>query len=150
MAKVRGTLGLGKLVGIFLRKKNSELSLEVTPLIDIVFLLLIFFVLNSQFEKLTTMELSLPKVNSNHLNELTDENLIIEINSAEELILNGKRLNEFSYTFLNDFIINNYPNSKKAVISADSDTKYQYLVTVMDVLNNNNFNSVEISAIELK
>ena len=134
----------------FLRKKNSELSLEVTPLIDIVFLLLIFFVLNSQFEKLTTMELSLPKVNSNQLNELADENLIIEINSAEELILNGERLNEFSYTFLNDFIINNYPNSKKAVISADSDTKYQYLVTVMDVLNNNNFNSVEISAIELK
>ena len=134
----------------FLRKKNSELSLEVTPLIDIVFLLLIFFVLNSQFEKITTMELSLPKVNSNQLNELTDENLVIEINSAEELILNGERLNEFSYTFLNDFIINNYPNSKKAVISADSDTKYQYLVTVMDVLNNNNFNSVEISAIELK
>ena len=134
----------------FLRKKNSELSLEVTPLIDIVFLLLIFFVLNSQFEKLTTMELSLPKVNSNQLNELADENLIIEINSAEELILNGERLNEFSYTSLNDFIISNYPNSKKAVISADSDTKYQYLVTVMDVLNNNNFNSVEISAIELK
>tara|TARA_B100000941_G_scaffold213117_1_gene156533 strand:+ start:805 stop:1215 length:411 start_codon:yes stop_codon:yes gene_type:complete len=134
----------------FLRKKNSELSLEVTPLIDIVFLLLIFFVLNSQFEKLTTMELSLPKVNSNQLNELADENLIIEINSAEELILNGERLNEFSYTSLNNFIIDNYPDSKKAVISADSDTRYQYLVTVMDVLNNNNFNSVEISAIELK
>ena len=134
----------------FLRKKNTELSLEVTPLIDIVFLLLIFFVLNSQFEKLTTMELSLPKVNSNQLNELVNENLIIEINSAEEVILNGKRLSEFSYTSLNDFIINNYPENKKAVISADSDTKYKYLVTVMDVLNKNNFDSVEINAIELK
>ena len=134
----------------FLRKKNTELSLEVTPLIDIVFLLLIFFVLNSQFEKLTTMELSLPKVNSNQLNELANENLIIEINSAEEVILNGKRLSEFSYTSLNDFIINNYPENKKAVISADSDTKYQYLVTIMDVLNKNNFDSVEINAIELK
>ena len=134
----------------FLRKKNTELSLEVTPLIDMVFLLLIFFVLNSQFEKLTTMELSLPKVNSNQLNELANENLIIEINSAEEIILNGKRLSEFSYTSLNDFIINNYPENKKAVISADSDTKYQHLVTVMDVLNKNNFDSVEINAIELK
>ena len=134
----------------FLRKKNTELSLEVTPLIDIVFLLLIFFVLNSQFEKLTTMELSLPKVNSNQLNELANENLIIEINSAEEVILNGKRLSEFSYTSLNDVIINNYPETKTAVLSADSDTKYQYLVTVMDVLNKNNFDSVEINAIELK
>ena len=106
--------------------------------------------LNSQFEKLTTMELSLPKVNSNQLNELANEKLIIEINSAEEVILNGKRLSEFSYTSLNDFIINNYPENKKAVISADSDTKYQYLVTVMDVLNKNNFDSVEINAIELK
>ena len=134
----------------FLKKKNTELSLEVTPLIDIVFLLLIFFVLNSQFDKLTTMELSLPEVNSNQLKGLAEENLIIEINSAEEVILNGERLNEFSYTSLNDFIINNYPDNKKAVISADSDTRYQYLVTVMDVLNKNNFDSVEINAIELK
>ena len=52
--------------------------------------------LNNQFEKLTTMELSLPKVNSNQLNELANENLIIEINSAEEVIINGKRLSEFS------------------------------------------------------
>ena len=134
----------------FLKKKNTELSLEVTPLIDIVFLLLIFFVLNSQFDKLTTMELSLPEVNSNQLKGLAEENLIIEINSAEEVILNGARLNEFSYTSLNDFIINNYPDNKKAVISPDSDTRYQYLVTVMDVLNKNNFDSVEINATELK
>ncbi len=134
----------------FLKRKNTELSLEVTPLIDIVFLLLIFFVLNSQFDKLTSMELSLPEVNSNQLKGLAEQNLVIEINSAEEVILNGERLNEFSYTSLNDFIINNYPDNKKAVISADSDTRYQYLVTVMDVLNKNNFDSVEINATELK
>ena len=96
------------------------------------------------------MELSLPEVNSNQLKGMAEENLIIEINSAEEVILNGERLNEFSYTSLNDFIINNYPDNKKAVISADSDTRYQYLVTVMDVLNKNNFDSVEINATELK
>ena len=131
----------------FLRKKNTELSLEVTPLIDIVFLLLIFFVLNSQFEKLTTMELSLPKVNSNQLNELANENLIIEINSAEEVILNGKRVSEFSYTSLNDFIINNYPENKQAVISADADTKYQYLVTIMESLNRNGFKNIQINGV---
>jgi len=48
------------------------------------------------------------------------------------------------------FMMANDAENKKAVISADSDTKYQYLVTVMDVLNKNNFDSVEINAIELK
>ena len=134
----------------FLRKKNTELSLEVTPLIDIVFLLLIFFVLNSQFDKLTSMDLSLPKVNSNQLNEMVGDNLIIEITSNEQIILNGTLLQEFSYSTLDDFINKNHSNNKIAVISADSNTKYQYLVTVMDVLNKNNFERVEINAKELK
>lgn len=134
----------------FLRKKYTELSLEVTPLIDIVFLLLIFFVLNSQFDKLTSMDLSLPKVNSNQLNEMVGDNLIIEITSAEQIILNGTLLQEFSYSALDDFINKNHSNNKIAVISADSNTKYQYLVTVMDVLNKNNFERVEINATELK
>ena len=134
----------------FLRKKNTELSLEVTPLIDIVFLLLIFFVLNSQFDKFTSMDLSLPKVNSNQLNEMVGDNLIIEITSAEQIILNGTLLQEFSYSALDDFINKNHSNNKIAVISADSNTKYQYLVTVMDVLNKNNFERVEINAKELK
>ncbi len=134
----------------FLRKKNTELSLEVTPLIDIVFLLLIFFVLNSQFDKFTSMDLSLPKVNSNQLNEMVGDNLIIEITSAEQIILNGTLLQEFSYSTLDDFINKNHSNNKIAVISADSNTKYQYLVTVMDVLNKNNFERVEINATELK
>ena len=134
----------------FLRKKYTELSLEVTPLIDIVFLLLIFFVLNSQFDKFTSMDLSLPKVNSNQLNEMVGDNLIIEITSAEQIILNGTLLQEFSYSALDDFINKNHSNNKIAVISADSNTKYQYLVTVMDVLNKNNFERVEINATELK
>lgn len=134
----------------FLRKKNNDLSLEVTPLIDIVFLLLIFFVLNSQFDKFTSMDLSLPKVNSGQLNEITGDNLNIEVTSNGEVVLNGALLKEFSYLTLDDFIKKNYADSKIAVISADSDTKYQYLVTVMDVLNKNNFDRVEINATELK
>ena len=86
----------------FLRKKSSEISLEVTPLIDIVFLLLIFFILNSQFEKLTLMELNLPKVNSEQLNEINGKNLVIEITAIEEIILNGQKLSEITFKSLNN------------------------------------------------
>ena len=134
----------------FLRKKNSEISLEVTPLIDIVFLLLIFFILNSQFEKLTSMELNLPKVNSDQLNEINGKNLVIEITAIEEIILNGQKLSEITFNSLNNYIKENFSQFSSAVISADSNTKYKYLVTIMDVLNRNNFETVEINATELK
>ena len=134
----------------FLRKKSSEISLEVTPLIDIVFLLLIFFILNSQFEKLTSMELNLPKVNSEQLDEINGKNLIIEITAIEEIILNGQKLSEITFNSLNNYIRENFSQFSSAVISADSNTKYKYLVTIMDVLNRNNFETVEINATELK
>ena len=134
----------------FLRKKRSEISLEVTPLIDIVFLLLIFFILNSQFEKLTSMELNLPKVNSEQLDEINGKNLVIEITAIEEIILNGQKLSEITFNSLNNYIKENFSQFSSAVISADSNTKYKYLVTIMDVLNRNNFETVEINATELK
>ena len=134
----------------FLRKKNSEISLEVTPLIDIVFLLLIFFILNSLFEKLTSLELNLPKVNSEQLDEINGKNLVIEITAIEEIILNGQKLSEITFNSLNNYIKENFSQFSSAVISADSNTKYKYLVTIMDVLNKNNFETVEINATELK
>ena len=134
----------------FLRKKNSEISLEVTPLIDIVFLLLIFFILNSQFEKLTSLEFNLPKVNSEQLDEINGKNLVIEITAIEEIILNGQKLSEITFNSLNNYIKENFSQFSSAVISADSNTKYKYLVTIMDVLNRNNFETVEINATELK
>ena len=134
----------------FLRKKSSEISLEVTPLIDIVFLLLIFFILNSQFEKLTSMELNLPKVNSEQLDDTNGKNLVIEITAIEEIILNGQKLSEITFNSLNNYIKENFSQFSSAVISADSNTKYKYLVTIMDVLNQNNFETVEINATELK
>ena len=134
----------------FLRKKSSEISLEVTPLIDIVFLLLIFFILNSQFEKLTSLELNLPKVNSEQLDEINGKNLVIEITAIEEIILNGQKLSEINFNSLNNYIKENFSQFSSAVISADSNTKYKYLVTIMDVLNRNNFETVEINATELK
>ena len=134
----------------FLRKKNSEISLEVTPLIDIVFLLLIFFILNSQFEKLTSLELNLPKVNSEQLDEINGKNLVIEITAIEEIILNGQKLSEITFNSLNNYIKENFSQFSSAVISADSNTKYKYLVTIMDVLNRNNFETVEINATELR
>ncbi len=134
----------------FLRNKSSEISLEVTPLIDIVFLLLIFFILNSQFEKFTTMELNLPKVNSEQLDDTNGKNLVIEITAIEEIILNGQKLSKITFNSLNKNIKENFSQFSSAVISADSDTKYKYLVTIMDVLNQNNFETVEINATELK
>jgi biopolymer transport protein ExbD len=96
------------------------------------------------------LELNLPKVNSEQLDEINGKNLVIEITAIEEIILNGQKLSEITFNSLNNYIKENFSQFSSAVISADSNTKYKYLVTIMDVLNRNNFETVEINATELR
>ena len=48
----------------FRRPTRVQASIELTPLIDVVFLLLVFFVITTTFEKKTDIEITLPKVDS--------------------------------------------------------------------------------------
>ena len=62
----------------FRRKKEEEPMLGITPLIDIVFLLLIFFMLTSHFHVASGVPIRLPKVTQNAHNG-TDRKVIIAI-----------------------------------------------------------------------
>lgn len=69
-------------------KKSRKLSL--TPLIDVVFLLLIFFMLASTFSKFTALDFAIGG-NSTGAEKIS-EYMLLRILSADELDLNGERL----------------------------------------------------------
>jgi len=76
-----------------LKKRTREaLSPELTPLIDVVFLLLIFFMVSTVFKKdELALLLSLPQTSSGEQSETPQENLVIEL-SENELAIGGKKI----------------------------------------------------------
>ena len=50
-------------------EENEETGIELTPLIDVVFLLLLFFMISTTFNKDTALEINLPEAESESLNE---------------------------------------------------------------------------------
>ena len=131
----------------FKKKKSPDISLEITPLVDVIFLLLIFFVLSTQFIDLKTMSIDLPSIDKKTMSNLPENRVKIEISKEGEVLINNTTISEFSLKSLNQELSLIPSNIKTAIISADSDTRYQYIVTIMESLNSNGFKNIQINGI---
>ena len=131
----------------FKKNKSPEINLEITPLVDVIFLLLIFFVLSTQFIDLKTMSIELPTIDKETMSNLPEKRVKIEISKEGDVLINNTILDNFSIKTLNKELKTISPEIKTAIISADSDTKYQYLVTIMESLNRNGFKNIQINGV---
>ena len=113
------------------RKKEPDLNL--TPLIDVVFLLLIFFMVSTTFEKESEISIELPEASGK---KVTDEKFQIEISIDGEgrYFVNQKRVKDNSLTMLKKAIriVRADHKDVKLIISADATTPHQSVVTAMD------------------
>ena len=131
----------------FKKKKSPDINLEITPLVDVIFLLLIFFVLSTQFIDLKTMSIDLPSIDKKTMSNLPENRVKIEISKEGEVLINNTTISEFSLKSLNEELSLIPSNIKTAIISADSDTRYQYIVTIMESLNSNGFKNIQINGV---
>ena len=113
-------------------KKNKPLDINVAPLIDIVFLLLIFFMLASEFTDFKTIDLVSP-IESNTNIEITKLPIIINLSETGTIHVNSEtiEINNLS-NFLNTTLIEN--SSKKVVINTDENTKINLLIDIIDIV----------------
>ena len=113
------------------RKKEPDLNL--TPLIDVVFLLLIFFMVSTTFEKESEISIELPEASGK---KVTDEKFQIEVSIDGEgrYFVNQKRVKDNSLSTLKKAIRIVRADNKevKLIISADANTPHQAVVTAMD------------------
>ncbi len=103
--------------------------LDIAPLIDIVFLLLVFFMLTSTFMVPEAIELELPASSSATVTDSTP--LTVSLDQAGQLALNGERI---ELTQLREAIATLLDADADAAITLRSDarTEVQRLLAVMD------------------
>ena len=131
----------------FINQQKLSFSIEITPLIDIVFLLVIFFVVTSKVGDSQFLSLDLPKTESFKYNAVESINEIsvtsdgsVYINDAIYNINNVKELEQAI------FELDNQTNS--IILSAEAASLHIWIVGIMDILNKNGFNEVQIRTIE--
>ncbi len=116
----------------FKREQEENYSLELTPLIDVVFLLLIFFMVSTAFVDFPRrMDIALPTSKASSEDQAV-KNLEIEMTRNKAIFLDGKKV---TLAGLEQFLekIKN-PGESKALIRADKNLPYGEVVQVMGVL----------------
>ena len=113
----------------FLRPKRPSLSLDLAPLIDIVFQLLIFFMLSSSFLN-PALKLSLPKAQIH--DSKVPEQIVVSIDQAGKVFVNRTQVQMADLKIQLERRLSQ--DSKKSVhIRGDKEMPYKYFVRVMDV-----------------
>ena len=131
----------------FTTDNKSSFSIEITPLIDIVFLLVIFFVVTSKVGDSQFLSLELPKTESFQYKTVQSVNEIIIINDGS-VFINNKLFNIDDLNDLEQVIFELENNKNSLILSAESTALHLWVITVMDILNKNGFNEVQIRTIE--
>ncbi|PPR28249.1 MAG: hypothetical protein CFH31_01132 [Alphaproteobacteria bacterium MarineAlpha9_Bin1] len=112
-------------------KKNKNVEINIAPLIDIVFLLLIFFMLATEFSDFKTIDMTTPIVRE--LDIKNDEPLLVELSSEGQIKINKILIN---YSNLEKQIKNFKKNQSdpQVMISTPEETEINILIKVMDAI----------------
>ena len=131
----------------FLDKNKSSFSIEITPLIDIVFLLVIFFVVTSKVGDSQFLSLDLPKTESFGYEVVQYTNEILIINNGT-IYINDAQFNIENINDIEEAIFNLENNENVLILSAESNSLHQWVISVMDLLNKYGFTEIQIRTIE--
>lgn len=108
------------------RKKRNIMALDLTPLIDVVFLLLIFFMVSTTFNKYGKIDIDVPTASVEKKSEDSKLEIVIDKNENYFVIKDGKTL-PIDIDNLSEILT----GVKEVSITGDKNLKYQ---TVMDTI----------------
>jgi biopolymer transport protein ExbD len=130
----------------FRRQRADEVSVNLTPLIDVVFLLLIFFMVSTSFTKETHLTIDLPEASGESRVE-QPEQIEILISESGSYTINSRQLVDEHLGTLKSAIqqASAGDTSLPMVITADAQTPHQAVVRAMDAAGQMGFVHLSIT-----
>jgi biopolymer transport protein ExbD len=136
-----------KTVASSLKKKKDESSIDLTPMLDVVFILLIFFVVTASFVKESTLNVQGQDPNNNPPPPSADDpqNVLIQIDARDQIFFNQERV-DISAVRARVASARAENPVASVVIQPNDDSSANTLVTVMN--SSREAGATDISVIE--
>ncbi len=135
----------------FRRKPRENVEINLASLIDVVFILLLFFVVTTTFTRETQLKVDLPEAASGTPPEQTElKQLEVLIGADGSYSLNGRQLLKSDLNSLMAALQKESEgdNSLPLTISADAKTQHQAVITAMDAAGKLGFAHLRITTVE--
>lgn len=115
------------------RSSSEEPAVPMTPMLDVIFLLLIFFITTSVFARLENeLSITVPTADSATAPKRTLGELIVNLRADGTLIVNQRPVSMNQLQMLLVRIAKQYPD-QSVIIRGDRDSTLEYAVGILDV-----------------
>ncbi|WP_038249910.1 ExbD/TolR family protein [Ghiorsea bivora] len=129
------------------RQKRSDLIVDLTPMIDVVFLMLIFFMVSTSFTANNSIKLDLPQSKAQAANK-EEKQVVISIKADGQLYVQDERVKDADLRRRILNITKGDPNMR-VVIRADADARHKRLVYALDTIRELGMGKVGIATVPL-
>ena len=128
---------------------REEIDLNLTPLIDVVFLLLIFFMVSTTFEKTARLKVDLPEASAQAVSQ-PDQKITIGIDEKGRYYINDRQLVNTQLKTLKLALkkVSGKNKEMPIVLRADAKTPHQSVVRAMDAASQLGLTRLSISTLE--
>ena len=125
-----------------LEKPPKKIALNITPLIDVLFILIIFFTVSSTFLEQPGIELKLPDAESSQT--YTTQKVVIYVDKNETIYLNDEQVN---IDFLVEYVQAKLAEQKEksVVLRADTEVDHGTIINIMDLLRKKGIYKIVVS-----
>ncbi len=130
-------------------RAKTEPEVNLTSLIDVVLLLLIFFMVSTSFVKESQISITLPEAESETVVDEVPEQLEIMITEQGTYLVNGRELINTRHETIRNALqrVSTGDTSLPLTISADANARHQHVVTAMDVAGRLGFTRISIATL---
>lgn len=132
------------------RGRTQDVEINLIPLIDVVFFIVIFLVMSMTFTNENRMKLELPSAQSPTQDENKSEQIEVVIGVKGEYTVNDKSLIDQNIDTLRRSLVKEANGNKELpiVITADANTPHHSVVTAMDAAGQEGFEHLRITTKE--
>lgn len=128
-------------------RSEPDPEINLTSLIDVVFLLLIFFMVSTTFERQAALKIDLPDASAEAEPQETPERLEVVIDAEGRIYLNDSQLVDSAPATIRAAFeeLAGADRTVPVLIRADAQTPHHHVVTVMDVSGQLGFTRLSIA-----
>ena len=115
------------------RARQESMGFQMTPMLDVVFLLLCFFVTSQIFSQWETeIDITLPTAKTGQIPQRLPGEIIVNILDTGDVIVNGRQLGEEDLGSMLKRLAGLFPG-QPVILRADKKTDYEYVILVLDL-----------------
>jgi biopolymer transport protein ExbD len=131
-------------------RTHEDPEINVVSLIDVVLLLLVFFILSSRFSDEGRLRVHLPHASAVPIEKASADPLVISVTPQGSYLVNQRELINSSPETLRAALLKEAGSNRalRVTLRADAHATHQAVITAMDVLGRLGFSEVNIATVK--